>query len=358
MPKDRPTPPLRIFLSYSHQDEELCKQFLEHLAELEREGLIASWSDQVLVAGEDWAGTINENLNSAYIIILLVSRGFLASKYCNDIEMHRAMERDQRGEARVVPLILRPCDWKKAPFGRLQVLPKNGKPVVDWNTRDHGFLNAVEGLRRLIPEICNPAPAPIRVIQTVVRRHLWRWAGVCILALAAIAFALGWSNSQSSLKKGTDLLNVALYADARPYLEQAKKWNPLSRAAGCGLAAVELDVLRPNRVRFEQLLADANQQYPQCAYLRVLSGDQKYITGDRKGALAAYQEAVKREPGLAEAYFNIGRIMELEATLMVRWSHTRKAQTFQKIHPPTVTIWVIITSIRITTPRLWSSMAW
>ena len=191
MPQARPVPPLKVFLSYSHQDDELCRQFLEHLSQLEREGLIVPWSDQLLTAGEDWDGTINENLDSAHLIVLLVSRGFLASKYCNDVEMDRAMERDQKGEARVVPLILRPCDWKTSRFGRLQALPMRGKPVVDWKTRDHGFLDAVEGLRRLIQQICNPAPVPVRWLKRgcgVIRGRgqlvrFWRWrcwqAGGC-----------------------------------------------------------------------------------------------------------------------------------------------------------------------------------
>jgi len=312
MPEALPTPPLRIFISYSHQDDELCKQFLDHLSQLEREGLIAPWSDQHLTAGEDWAGAINENLNSAHVVILLVSRGFLASKYCNDVEMDRAIERDQKGETRVVPLILRPCDWKTSRFSRLQALPKGGKPIVDWRTRDHGFLDAVEGLRRLIQEICNPAPAPVRAVQTTMRRNPWRWAGASILAAMLLA---GWwlsSSSRHYLKQGTDLLNVGRYADARGALEKAKRLNPLSGAAACGLEAVELDAMRSNQVRFERRLGEAKNAYPRCAYVKMLSGDQKYSAKDLKGALTEYQGAVRREPQLAEAYFDMGRILDVE----------------------------------------------
>lgn len=108
------------------------------------------------------------------------------------------------------------------------------------------------------------------------------------------------------------MLNVGRYADARSALLESKRLNPLSRAAGCGLAAVELDAIRSDRVTFEQRLGEANHQYPHCAYLKVLSGDQKYLIGDREGALAEYQKAVQRDPGLAEAYFDTGRIRDLE----------------------------------------------
>jgi tetratricopeptide (TPR) repeat protein len=325
MRQARPVPPLKVFLSYSHQDDELCKQFLEHLSQLEREGLIVPWSDQLLTAGEDWDGSINENLDSTHVIILLVSRGFVASKYCNDVEMDRAMERDQKGEARVVPLILRPCDWKTSRFGRLQALPKRGKPVVDWKTRDHGFLDAVEGLRRLIQQISNPAPAPVRVVEARVRRNPWAWAIGTLLAVALLAGWWSWSKSQRHLKEGTDLLNVGLYAEARAPLQQAKVFNPFSRAAGCGLEAADLDAIRDDRARFEQGLREANSAYPHCAYLKLLAGDQKYRMGDRQGAFAEYQEAAKREPEVAEAYFDMGRILDVEGNAEAALEQYRKA---------------------------------
>ena len=100
MPETSLVPPLRVFLSYSHRDEELCERFLIHLSQLKREGLIAPWSDRLIAAGTDWTGAIDENLNSAHVIILLVSPDFLASDYCNDVEMDRAMEREQRAEQR------------------------------------------------------------------------------------------------------------------------------------------------------------------------------------------------------------------------------------------------------------------
>ena len=85
---------------------------------------------------------------------------FLASDYCQDIEMMRALERSEKGEARVVPVILKPCDWKTSPLARFQALPKDGLPVVDWATNDHGFVNAVKGLRRLIVELCGLGAGP------------------------------------------------------------------------------------------------------------------------------------------------------------------------------------------------------
>jgi tetratricopeptide (TPR) repeat protein len=312
MPEPRLVPPLRVFLSYSHRDEELCERFLVHLSQLKRDGLIEAWSDRRITAGTDWAGAIDEHLNSAHIIILLVSPDFLASDYCNDIEMTRALERSQRDEARVVSVILKPCDWETSRFARLQALPKGGKPVVDWKTNDHGFVDAVKGLRRSIVELCGPGPVRVQVLQTAIRRHPWLWVGGLVFAAALLVCWWLWSNSQRHLNRATDLLNVGLYSEAQPALQRAKQLNPFSRAAGCGLEAIEIAAMRSNRAQFEQRLNEANREYPRCAYLKVLTGDQKYRAGDREGALAAYQEAVKQEPQLAEAYFNMGRILDLE----------------------------------------------
>lgn len=310
MPAARLVPPLRLFLSYSHKDEELCERFLVHLSQLKREGLIEPWHDRHITAGTEWAGAIDEHLNSSHVIILLVSPDFLASDYCNDIEMTRALDRSQKGEARVVSVILKECDWETSRFASLQALPQGGKPVEDWKTTDRGFVDAVKGLRGLITELCGTGPVRVQVVQTAIRRHPWRWVSGLVFAIVLLVCGWLWSNSRRYLKQGTDLLNVGLYAEAQPALQRAKKLNPLSRAAGCGLEAIELDGMRSNRARFDQRLSEANREYPRCAYLKVLSGDQKYLAGDQEGALGEYQEAVKREPGLAEAHFDMGVILD------------------------------------------------
>jgi TPR repeat protein len=312
MPEPRLVPPLSVFLSYSHRDEELCERFLVHLSQLKRDGLIEAWNDRRITAGAEWAGAIDEHLNSAHIIILLVSADFLASDYCNDIEMRRALERSQKGEARVVSVILRPCDWETSPFAGLQALPKGGEPVVNWKSNDHGFVDAVKGLRRLIMELCGPGPVRVQILQAAIRRYPWRWVGGLAVAAALFVCWLLSSNSRRYLNQGTDLLNVGLYAEAQPALQRAKKLNPFSRRAGCGLEAIQLDAMRSDRVQFEQHLNEANREYPHCAYLKMLTGDQKYREGDRQEALTEYQEAVKLEPQLAEAYFNMGRILDLQ----------------------------------------------
>jgi protein involved in polysaccharide export with SLBB domain len=143
----RPTTPINLFYSYSHRDEALREKLEIHLTLLSDRGIIRDWHDRRIEAGTEWDGIINENLDQAGIILLLVSANFLASRYCHDIEVARAMDRHEAGTARVIPVILRPVDWHHAPFGKLQALPKDGKPITEFRNRDRGFLDVAQGIR-------------------------------------------------------------------------------------------------------------------------------------------------------------------------------------------------------------------
>lgn len=139
---------IAVFFSYAHEDETLRDKLANHLKLLERQGVIQSWHDRQILAGTEWQGQIDGNLEKSQIILLLISSDFLASDYCYDIEMKRALERHEAGEARVIPIVLRPVDnlWK-APFGKLQALPTDGKPVTRWENQDEAFANIARGIR-------------------------------------------------------------------------------------------------------------------------------------------------------------------------------------------------------------------
>jgi hypothetical protein len=147
--------PLEVFVSYSHRDKSLRKKLGSHLAILEKQNLVSLWHDQIIGPGEEWKGKIDDHLNSARIILLLISSEFIASKYCWDIEMNRAMQRHESGECLVIPIILRPADWSGTPFEKLHVLPEDAKPVVEWKSKDAAFLNIVKSIKIAIEKIKN-----------------------------------------------------------------------------------------------------------------------------------------------------------------------------------------------------------
>lgn len=141
---------VELFYSYAHEDEALRDELEKHLSPLRRQGLVTSWHDRQLTAGQTWMTEIDTHVNSADIILLLVSPDFIASDYC-DYEMKTALARHNKG-ALVIPVILRPVDWSGAPFGHLQVLPRNGTPVTSWPNRDDAFKNVAEGIRKVVDE--------------------------------------------------------------------------------------------------------------------------------------------------------------------------------------------------------------
>lgn len=153
-----------VFFSYCHADEALRDQLEIQLALLKRQGTIETWHDRRIGAGQELVGAIDAQLESADIILLLVSPDFLASDYCYDIEMNRAMERHADGKAIVVPVILRPCMWHDAPFGRLMATPKDGKPVIQFPNLDAAFLEVAQAIKaaakRLSPSGAS-APEPV-----------------------------------------------------------------------------------------------------------------------------------------------------------------------------------------------------
>lgn len=148
---------LTLFYSYSHQDETLRDKLNIHLKLLQQQGIISIWYDRDITAGTDWAQTIETHLNTADIILLLISADFLASEYCYNIEMQRAIERHHNNEAQVIPIILRPCDWTSAPFGKLQALPiaheAGAKAVTVWSNQDEAFCVIAQGIRKVAEDI-------------------------------------------------------------------------------------------------------------------------------------------------------------------------------------------------------------
>ena len=163
--------PLCLFYSYSHRDKHLRDQLETHLAALQRQGLIQEWHDQQITAGADWEHEISEHLEAAHIILLLVSADFVASRYCYETEMARALQRHESGSARVIPIILRPCDWENSPLGRLQALPTSAKPITKWRIRDEAWMDVSRGLRKVIAELGVANGARLADCSTPVLRH-------------------------------------------------------------------------------------------------------------------------------------------------------------------------------------------
>lgn len=148
-----------VFYSYSHRDEALKEKLDEQLSVLKRRGLISTWHDREIAAGTNWKDQIDDHLDTADVILLLVSPSFIASDYCWDREMKRALERHSRGHARVMPVILRPCLWQETPFAELQAVPKDARPVTLWQDQDEAFFSIATAIQQAVKELQRTGPS-------------------------------------------------------------------------------------------------------------------------------------------------------------------------------------------------------
>jgi hypothetical protein len=141
-----------IVICYAHEDEALRSQLIKQLAVLRRKELITLWYDRDINAGAEWAHEIDTRMKKAHIILLLVSPDFISSDYCYGIEMEQAIKRHERGEARVIPIVLRHVYWQGTPLGKLQALPLDGIPIMTSNRQDpdEAFFKVAEGIRKVI----------------------------------------------------------------------------------------------------------------------------------------------------------------------------------------------------------------
>lgn len=140
---------LKLFVSYSHKDEEYRKELETSLALLKRQNIIETWSDRKIMPGQNWRDEISNNLEGADIILFLISPDFIASDYSYEIELQRAIEKHDKQESVLIPIIIRHSSWLNSPVGNFQALPREGKPISSWRDKDEAWLNVYEGIRNI-----------------------------------------------------------------------------------------------------------------------------------------------------------------------------------------------------------------
>ncbi len=208
---------IEIFFSYAHEDEILRDELAKQLRNLERQGFITVWHDRNISAGTEWASEIDARLNTAQIILLLISPDFMNSDYCYSGEMERALERHAIGEARVIPILLRPVLWKDTPFSTLQVLPRNGDPVTNWHNRDEAFFEIATEIRSVIVEL------------TVAHKAIPR--GMDERPLVFLAYSRADSEPVARLRTGLQALGVNIWIDREGLQPGTLDWEEAVREA-------------------------------------------------------------------------------------------------------------------------------
>jgi hypothetical protein len=157
----------KVFYSYSHADADLRQKLSTYLAPLKRQGKIEEWSDRKIEPGANWDKEISANLDSAHLVLLLLSADFLASDYCFGVEVETALSRLKKGEVRVIPILLRACLWKQSPFSELQLIPQDAKPIKSalWPSEDEAFTAVADEIAELVTGPPPSSSAPVRSDQ-------------------------------------------------------------------------------------------------------------------------------------------------------------------------------------------------
>lgn len=153
---------VKVFFSYSQEDEDWRAKLERHLKPLERNGLITIWHDRKILPGEELNQRTTQELETAQLIVLLISPDFIASDDCWEKEVQRAIERRAAGEVCVIPVILRPVDLHKTFLSTLKALPSDQQPITTWSDRDAAFQDVAGGIRSVAEQLAHGiSPAKI-----------------------------------------------------------------------------------------------------------------------------------------------------------------------------------------------------
>ena len=209
--------------------------------------MVKAWDDREIPAGTEWADNIDERLESADVILLLVSADFIQSEFCYGKEMKRAIERNNAKDDRaiVIPVILRECDWETAPFATFQALPRGGNPISEWKTEDDYFEAVAKGLRQRIQQLVTPEAVAMN--GSAVRPRDPRWwerprVRLSVLAAVVVAGLLTgwWMSAAAPVDREIDASLTAMregrYSDAKNTLEKTSRSLVRSRARTGGLS--------------------------------------------------------------------------------------------------------------------------
>jgi TIR domain len=140
-----------VLLCYARdpEDEGMARELKKHLSILTHDGTIEVWDYGSISPGTDWQQQMSTYLADAQMILLLISSSFIASRYYYAEVMRKAIERHERKQARIIPVLLRPVYWRKSPLDRLKALPDDERPISSWADHDEAYTNVAYGVARV-----------------------------------------------------------------------------------------------------------------------------------------------------------------------------------------------------------------
>lgn len=333
------TAPLKIFCSYGHEDEDIVDTLRTHLSPLRRKNLISDWHDRQIPPGGDWDKEIKAQLDSADIILLIISSDFIASRYCMDVETRRALERDRKGTATVIPIFARQCVTDGLSFAYLQGSPRDRNWLAPLPDQDKAYAEVVEFIKTAV-EIrlglagtsSNKGPGPrgeIPVKKGLGRsRRLLRASVFCSIMVAVLVAGYYFMKPQPDSVADL-LLRQGEYSQAQAHCEdQLQNSQELKYINQClEITALMLED-QPRETRIVKAKS-LRQRYPMSPFPLLVLAEDYSATGDGVGRLnmaeELYQQALEMEPKLSQAHFGLGQIDHLRGNLQAALKHYKQA---------------------------------
>lgn len=304
---------IKLFYCYAREDRPLRDELEKHLSWLMRRYRLTNWHDREILPGEAWEEAIDEHLNAAHLILLLISSDFMASDYCYGKEMQRALERNKAGTCRVLPILLRPTFWEGAPFSHLHLLPTGAKPITLWQNRDEAFQDVVVEVNRTIQNLLDWLEAKEKQLN-VTKEQLEGLIARDKLEL--------YEEALDTYKKAIELdpNNAIVYHNMANVLRDLK--HP-QEALAAYERAIELDLTFASAYvgkgvsledlgRYEEALAayeKAIELDPNNALAYTGKANMLKALKRNKEAIAAYEQAVRLDSSYPSTYFNMGNTL-------------------------------------------------
>ena len=272
--------PLKIFIIYAREDESFKISLLKAFKPLHRSGKIEIFHDGLIKPGERWEEAILENLRTAHIILPLVSTDFFDSEFIHKVEFKKAVERYNKGETTIIPIILKHCGWKYDPIiPTLQVLPKDGKPVVAWAFHEEAWEQVLDAVHEVTEQMGKGKEKQSREVEAKAER--------VFDAINEIEEKVHNENDEIRLKvESSELERLRNWIKSREFFESGEKATDLLKKIKHFSKAIELD--------------------PEYIDAYLYRGDSKYLLGHYDEAIKDYDQAIQINPEFADAYYKGG----------------------------------------------------
>jgi tetratricopeptide (TPR) repeat protein len=264
---------IKLFYCYAREDKTMRDELEKYLSSLKRLYSLRNWHDREIQPGQEWEQAIENSLNTAHLILLLIIPDFMNSEYCYGKEMQRALERHEEGTCKVIPIILRPTFLDAAPFHKLQMLPTDAQAITLWSNRDLAFHDVVKQINLVLKDL----------LLSLKSKKDWLDEGISF-------------RSQKRYEYALEAFEQALRLDTR-YLEAYQEK---------GMTLFELERYDYALEAFEQAL----HLNPNRVDLYIVKGQTLNALERYEDALAFFEQAIRLDPNNADAY--IGRDKALQ----------------------------------------------